>query len=252
MNISSYLDSSSRRPSPESIKKANGEQFQDTEVKENEKDREISIVPKGVGVSMFGHAKLKKAMSKTLPSKGAFENNLDDSGYPIPNRNGFNLDSIEENPLLKRDSISPESQSRRSTFKPDLIEDSNIEIEVETPNDQKNEKESEINDPQTQKTEKYPAQRKALEMPADKIQRQRQHIKDDFLAENLDKYTVESDHPRDDKPKKKSKIPPRRIQSILKKSKTNKRSVGNDSPENKKVQFNRYKQVLTFHKEKGI
>lgn len=251
MNISSYLDSSSRRPSPESIKKANKEQDQGTEIEEIDKDREISSPPKGVGVSLFGHAKLKKAMSKTLPTKGAFENTLNDSGYPIPNQNGFNLDSIDENPLLIRDSISPESQSRRSTFKPDMMENSNIEVEVESPNEQKSGKESEINDPQTQRTEQYPAQSKAPEMPADKIQRQRQHIQDAFLAENLEKYTVESDHPRD-KPKQKSRIPPRRIQSILKKSKTNKLSMGNISPKNKKVKFNRYKQVLTFHKEKRI
>lgn len=211
-------------------------------------------VPKPNPVTNTGHAKLKRDFSKTLPTHGIYHAGQDQAKEVLARDPDFALDSLNESPSEKRDSLSPESHSRRSNFKPNRESSENSSMDVEGGTPQRNQSVKRVKRNRTSQAhannaleqEKKRKQEAALQS---NLQSHRQHIKDAFLNERPDNHTVASDNLRENQ-RKKSKNPARRIQSILKKSKTNKRSVDTSpSRDSKRVQFNKFKQVLTYMKE---
>ena len=157
--------------------------------------------------------------------------------------NGFNKASRQKH------SLSPDSHSKKSLFRPDDYENSlksscnsSMEAELGTP------KKRGLNPIVTKKQNN--GKRAESSNPSDPQVRHQVHptVEPGNGDEQKKLSTMSEMHKLRDNVKKKSKIPPRRLQSILKKSKTNKNSKDTSpSRDSKRVQFNRYKQVLTFY-----
>lgn len=199
---------------------------------------------KHMPASQLGPNKLNRDLSKTLPCQGLFVKDGSGEQDEVRNQKGLVNDSDSESPSGKRNSLSPESCSRKSIFSPNNLQNSSKKAEGGT-----------LVKPIQNNSKKFSHQqsiKSELESPQVKVENQRQLINNAFQVAKCDRYSMTSDHPKD-KLTKNRESPRRRIQSILKKSKTNKNSVDTIlSRESRRVQFNKYKQVMTFQKDKGI
>lgn len=158
------------------------------------------------------------------------------------------MDSIVESPSDKRNSLSPESRSRSETYQPGCQDSDNGSMEVQGGLAREND----LNESQKKDKRIQDMRTKKEEARVLSLLNKKKEERDAYLAEKIEKcqnFTEGSNNVRANI-KKKSKIPPRRVQSILKKSRTNKRSVDTSpSRDSKKVQFNKFKQVLTYKRE---
>lgn len=248
VNASSYMDYSSRKPSPESTKR--GEQEQEEQLATGRSNNTANPNLAGhLRATNQDHESMivaKKSLSKTEPLHLKEDQNRiqpqETHGQPQESGTRFN------NASRPKQSFSPDSYSKKSLFRPDDYEHSNksdnssMEAELGTP------KRRNLN-PMPPRRQNTGNRGEPANPSGPPVRPQFPQARESTQGVEPKKLSTASDMSKlRDNVKKKSKIPPRRLQSILKKSKTNKNSKDTSpSRDSKRVQFNRYKQVLTFY-----
>lgn len=197
------------------------------------------------------YSKFARAFSKTAPLRSDLAAKPKHGYAESQIFGGMAQDDISD----KGDTISPNSHSKRSSFKNDAPEadgSQNSSLEVCSPRSPKNGDPPEGPDPEQVVSSKHEAKRE--QAVADKLAEHRRHIKDEFAAEKggPNGSIASDDLGGRDVGRKNSKIPVRRVKSILKKSRTNKPSPESSQSKSrgKQVQFNRFKEVLTYYRDK--
>lgn len=245
------MDNSSRKPSPESTKRGD----HDHEGQADSARTNNSAIPNLAKHHRAANGEhdslsiLKKALSKTEPLPLNETEVLKEVPRPQESIPVIQDSLIANQDTHQRQSISPNSASKKSNFRPDNHSESgnsSMEAEIGTPRKRASNPLVNVRrNAEERKQEPRPSTNVVLP--------QSQDDEEESQEEGEKKLGVISDRPNlKEKLRKKSKIPPRRLQSILKKSQTNKNSRDTSpSRDSKRVQFNRYKQVLTFYMDKA-
>lgn len=197
------------------------------------------------------YSNLARAFSKTAPLKSDLVSN---EPKKSKNNGAEEFGDLTNNIISDRgETISPHSNSRKSSYRqPDNEEaekaskDSSMEV-VGSPKDQKKDQ------PQLRVSSSPIVNEAKIGSLAEKFAEKRQHIKDEFAMEKGKGSVIASEDIGGRAiAQKHNKVPVRRVKSILKKSRTNKPSPESSQSKSrgKQVQFNRFKEVLTYYREK--
>lgn len=236
--------SSSRNPSPDHKLNSNPKPSNNLVVKVNDSPLNPPVAQHINKASIMSKSKFNKDISKTLPINSVLQSKAEDMII----KQGFTMDLNVESPSDKRNSLSPESRSRGETYQPGGHDSDNSSMEVQGGLA----RDKDLNRSQKKRKNIQDMSRKKEEARVLSLLNKKKEERDAYLAEKIEKCKSLKEGSNNMRANimTKSKIPTRRVQSILKKSSTNKRSVDTSpSRDCKKVQFNKFKQVLTYNRE---
>ena len=232
---------------------ASGTYYRDGREHSPEDEIDLAAIYKDTGMDKPDYSKFARAFSKTAPLK--MDTIKPKNDYP---GKGFFGNMMEDNISDKGDTISPNSHSKRSSLKheaPEAEDSKDSSMDVCSPRSREGEQLPEQVDPELTNKKTHRGQVPEAAMVANKLAEQRRHIKDEYAVEKSGGNigTIASDDLGGrDVGRKNSKVPVRRVKSILKKSRTNKPSPESSQSKSrgKQVQFNRFKEVLTYYRDK--